>query len=107
MKRTYLFFALPFLFGILGSVMNELVVALNHGYMPVFMPGHFCLGNDILDHNHICMSATTHLNWLADWVVSNSGVSSPGDFLEDLGSAIKLPSFVLAILNFFRKERNV
>lgn len=107
MKRVYFFFALPFILGILGSFMNELVVGLNHGYMPVFLPGNFCQGNDILDRNHICMSATTHLNWLADFIVSNSGVSSPGDFLEDLGSVIKLPSFIVGILSFFRREKNV
>lgn len=66
----------------LGYALNALVMAANHGQMPVLWPGG-CAGypqdNDIL---HVCMDAHTHLKFLADWIVQHDGVASPGDYLE-------------------------
>ena len=66
-----------------GVVMNEAVSLANHGYMPVFIHGGGC---PLLSMPHICMSSSTHLNWLGDWLVDNHGLSSPGDYLQDLSS---------------------
>lgn len=58
--------------------------------MPVYVPG----GCVDMDWNHMCMTAHTHLNFLADWMVNNSGVSSFGDLCIDLAKATRLPAFL-------------
>ena len=67
----------------LGSFFNVGVMAINHGQMPVLVPGNDCSLIEPEDFIHTCMTAGTHLKFLADWIVINHfGVASPGDFLE-------------------------
>lgn len=67
----------------LGFAMNAVVMAANHGQMPVLIPGNNCSLIEPEDFIHTCMTAGTHLKFLADWIVINHfGVASPGDFLE-------------------------
>jgi hypothetical protein len=59
--------------------MNTLVVAANHGQMPVLSSQ--CTPDMFDDTIHGCMNAASHLKFLADWiVVPGVGVASPGDF---------------------------
>lgn len=64
--------------------MNAIVMAANHGQMPVLIPGLVsgaCPLDPDSDWIHSCMNAGTHLKFLADWVViRHFGIASPGDF---------------------------
>lgn len=72
----------PSLAFVLGFVLNAIVMAANHGQMPVLIPGG-CHVEDMDDLIHSCMTHASHLKFLADWiVVRHLGVASPGDFLE-------------------------
>lgn len=64
----------------LGYGMNALVMAANNGQMPVLWPGG--CAPETADFLHSCMTAKTHLKFLADWIVEHHAVASPGDYLE-------------------------
>ncbi len=67
----------------MGFLINAIVMAANHGQMPVLVLGGDCGMIDADDVIHSCMVAGTHLKFLADWIVINHvGIASPGDFLE-------------------------
>lgn len=68
----------PSVFLVLGYSMNAIVMGMNGGQMPVQWPGG-CSGLPV-DGVHVCMTAQTHLKFLADWIVQYEGVASPGDF---------------------------
>jgi hypothetical protein len=79
----------------LGFLFNALVRAANHGQMPVLWPGGCppgTMGDDII---HSCMVAPTRLKFLADWIITHSGVASPGDFLEWLFEATFWPGLII------------
>lgn len=79
-KVPYWYFLFgPFILIALGFTMNEIVMALAHGTMPVQWP----TGCDAMpvDDVHSCMTHLTHLKFLADWINVPDGVASPGDFL--------------------------
>lgn len=67
-----------------GFLLNAFVMGINHGQMPVLWPGGVCdSSNFIHDTMHSCMNQSTHLKFLADWIVIKGlGVASPGDFFE-------------------------
>ena len=89
----------------LGYFLNAFVCGINHGQMPVLFPGGDCSPAIFIAHGdpvHACMSAATHLKFLADWIpmVTNGkleGMSSPGDFMEDAGLATFYPSLYLLL----------
>lgn len=69
-------------FGV-GFTLNALVMAANKGQMPVILPGGDASILDPSDLIHCAMTSTTHLKFLADWIVINGlGIASPGDFFE-------------------------
>jgi hypothetical protein len=73
----------------LGITMNCAVMAANHSLMPVLAPAEVCDAILHLDGAHICMTQSTHLKFLADWIsLGNTSIDSPGDLLERGASAI-------------------
>ena len=76
---------LPVLLWGLGYSMNVIVMAANHGTMPVYLWN--CGGIDF-GKVHSCMTSATHLKWMADWINVGTGESitlaSLGDGLEFL-----------------------
>lgn len=85
---------------ILGFTMNAVVMAANGGQMPVLFNA--CsvdaIGEGTVGAIHSCMTATTHLKFLADWIaVRGLGIASPGDFLEWFGAATFTPFMTAAI----------
>jgi len=65
----------------LGFLSNAVVIAANQGSMPVLVPGGCTPG--MISEIHSCMVHSTHLKFLADWIlVRGLGIASPGDFLE-------------------------
>lgn len=86
----------------LGFLLNAVVVALNGGQMPVLFPGG--CGNMSADDIHGCMTHTTHLKFLADWILLRGiGIASPGDFLEWAGQMTFMPALVAWIVLIIKK----
>lgn len=85
MPFWYLILPLPLLWG-LGYLMNVLVMTANHGQMPVYLPLYCSTIN--FGAFHTCMTAGSHLKWMADWINTGVGehyvMTSPGDLLEML-----------------------
>lgn len=91
-----------------GFLLNALVMAANHAQMPVLMPGGDCSLIGEGDFIHSCMSAGTHLKFLADWIVINHmGIASPGDFLEWLSDATMVPGLFAWIVLVIRDHNKV
>ena len=72
----------------IGFVLNAIVIAANHGQMPVLWPGgcaalkdvqdaYAAMGGD--DSIHTCMLQASHLKFLADWIHMSDGMYSVGD----------------------------
>lgn len=74
-----------------GYFMNAIVMAFNNGQMPVLVPGGCHSGLVFVTGVHKCMTETTRLNFLADWIVTNNGIASPGDFLLWVGDWLMMP----------------
>jgi hypothetical protein len=75
----------------LGFLSNALVMAANHGSMPVLLPAGLQLDPD--DWIHSVMTSATHLKFLADWIVIRGfGIASPGDFGEWLYEVTFIPA---------------
>ena len=90
----------PTLLYYLGSAMNIIVIAANKGLMPVDTAECFAANVPIgaaLDAdqggNHVCMSAASHLKWLADWIWVGNGTASLGDLGIYTGLALQEPLF--------------
>lgn len=78
----------------IGSALNLIVMAANHGQMPVLAPGGYCGLMDPADLGHVCMNADTHLKVIADWLVMDGGhtVASPGDLFLLFGDITLWPA---------------
>src|SRR6266481_1027966 len=92
-SKSWLFLFIPIAVGILGSLSNAVVCVVNHGQMPVLAVAGVAL-DKLQDWNHVIMSAHTHLNFLADWMVHNGGISSLGDLLIDASQDLTVPSIL-------------
>lgn len=94
MKVPYKYLLLgPIALYYLGAAMNILVVAMNHGQMPVLLPPGCVVETFQGDVLHTCMRHASHLKFLADWIsLRDTGVASPGDLLIWLGDALRLPA---------------
>ena len=80
----------------LGSALNLIVMAANHGQMPVLFPGSCSVDIFSADIFHVCMTGATHLKFLSDWlVIKGLGVASIGDLLIWLSDAITTPALYL------------
>lgn len=66
-----------------GGMMNKLVMSVNQGKMPVLELD--CPAGFILNSTHVCMSASTHLKILADWIYFGAYIYSPGDVVLFIG----------------------
>lgn len=85
---------LPWILFGLGFVLNAIVMVSNNGLMPVLVPGIPCDAITISDGVHSCMTSTTHLKFLADWImVSSRSIASPGDFLLWFSDYLLWPFF--------------
>lgn len=106
LRKTWLLLA-PLISILVGITLNVLVMAVNGGQMPVQFPGGCAnmqsLGEDLI---HTCMTHTTHLKFLCDWIVLDGGVASPGDMFIFLYEVIRWPALIiwgaLAIKDDFR-----
>lgn len=94
----------PSLLFALGYLMNALVMAANHGQMPVLFPGGGCGPDGFFSEDlvHVCMTAQSHLKFLADWIAMVEdghlrAMLSPGDFLEMAGTVSFFPSLWIAM----------
>lgn len=94
MKKSHLLLILPYAVVFAGMIMNQAAVHANGHLMPVLLPGHADSSFTGEDLNHTVMTHATHLKFLCDWIIGNGGVSSLGDYLLQLGSDIKVPSFI-------------
>ena len=91
------------LFG-LGFLSNAIVMAVNHGQMPVLWPGGCTPETMEGDLIHSCMTHATHLKFLADWVVIRGfGIASPGDFCEWAYEYIAMPAHLIWALLMIEK----
>jgi hypothetical protein len=62
----------------IGFALNAFVMGINGGQMPVLIPGGGCpaeIGQG-QDWIHSCMTASTHLKIIADWIVIPSSKRS-------------------------------
>ena len=76
------------------------------------MPVHFPAHADVVatlrgDASHSVMMQASHVKFLCDWLISNSGVSSIGDWLQEFSADVKIPSLVawigLMVRDIFKK----
>lgn len=99
MKRLFTFCAWPLLalppaLTFVGALMNQLAMAFNSGLMPVFYSE--CVQGTvgpIIDADHSCMTAATHLKVLCDWLNFHTAILSLGDLLLYLSDYIQAPLF--------------
>lgn len=89
----------------LGSALNRLVVAANGGFMPVLIPGGCPTADGILDAIHSCLTPTSHLKILTDWLVYRNEISSIGDWFLDAGYFLNMP-FLFAWIACATKDTN-
>jgi Family of unknown function (DUF5317) len=103
---------LPTLILYIGVSLNKVVMAVNHGKMPVMLEP--CDEKMFAEEEpfvtHRCMTRDTHLNFLGDWIVlRNVGIESLGDVLMDVGALGLSPcfwiwiGFVLDDKGYFRR----
>jgi hypothetical protein len=79
--------ALPVFLLWLGIMCNEAAIYANHIQMPFMYPGDACTP-DKGDLVHVCMTHASHLKFLGDWIISDSGAASIGDFLQNIASDV-------------------
>lgn len=106
MKKSWLWFLiLPYALFYLGAALNLLVIACNHGTMPVVVPYGWLTLDHIqwmlpgfqMDPVHAVYNAKTiHLALLCDWIFVPRimSVVSPGDCLLWLGDWLQVPGVV-------------
>jgi hypothetical protein len=99
----------PSLLFAVGFALNAVVMAANHGQMPVLIPGGIADGcpiNPDKDFLHSCMTQATHLKFLTDWmVIKGLGIASPGDLGLWGGDAAFWPALT-AWVALVIKDRN-
>jgi Family of unknown function (DUF5317) len=105
MKRSWLWFlVIPYSMFYLGAGLNLLVIACNHGTMPVVVPWGFLKDNIgwsipgfMMDSVHqVYNAADIHLAFLCDWIYVPflSAVVSPGDCFLWLGDWLQAPGVI-------------
>ena len=100
LRATLLLLGLPQALTYLGALLNQIAVNANQGLMPVYMSactvgdsGTVMHGVRVLDEMHSCMSPSTNLAILCDWINLHAAVLSPGDVLLSLGDLTVGPAF--------------
>ena len=113
-KKALTFFGWPLLFapiisGNFGESLNAIVTIANGGVMPVRHPSCLTDPTAMVDGPHVCMTAASHIKFLADIITSNDGIRSLGDQFITLSGDIKIPCFILWLTIFLfcliRKEK--
>lgn len=89
----------------LGALLNYVVIGLNGAQMPVLWAGGcstFAVYH-IGDYVHACMTPSSHLKILSDWIViGGEGTASPGDLLLWAADAVYLPFVYIWFANIVR-----
>jgi hypothetical protein len=89
----------PYLLFAFGFALNALVCAVNGSSMPVQVPAADMANGcpiDPSDWIHHCMTAQSHLKFLADVIaVRGLGIASVGDFFEWGGETSMVPAFFM------------
>ncbi len=91
----------------LGALLNFLALAANGGQMPVLFPGGCAngFGDDII---HACMTSSSHLKFLADWIIINHlGAFSPGDLLLMLQEVTFRPALFAWVVLVVKDHQHV
>lgn len=85
----------------LGFLLNEIVISINNGQMPVLSPGgcSSAIAGVLFtedDYIHSCMTGASHLKFLSDWIIiKGMGIASPGDFLIWGGDRVMWPALII------------
>lgn len=95
----------------IGKLMNQLVMFVNGGLMPVSNMFPCTLegaGGYQLDDIHVCAATTHHFLWLSDYITIGNAIWSPGDFLISASAHAMIPTaifitFVLISLHIKRR----
>lgn len=92
----------------LGIAANKLVEFVNGGLMPVIVPICQVFAGRRIDDTHVCASDSTHLRWLADWIIRPNGdaisVLSPSDYMINTAHILfTFAGLVLIALYVFRR----
>jgi len=86
----------PYVLFALGAMSNFIVMAANGAQMPVLTPGGCSIFDNLKNPDdifHSCMTHASHLKFLADWIVIQGGVASPGDFALYACEYAMIPAF--------------
>ena len=96
---------LPFLSLGIGYALNAIVMAANHGQMPVQDWVHCWNYPADGDFLHSCMTPDTHLKFLADWFrIPGTGWYSMGDLFIMLSDKILDPCLVIWAVLMIKKQ---
>jgi hypothetical protein len=92
---------------VIGCALNSLVMVVNKNQMPVLIPGwHSELMNPD-DLEHVAMTASTHLKFLADWILIGRGIASLGDFFIWAYDATFIPALAAWAALVLRDKKEV
>lgn len=95
---------IPQAFFWLGAFLNQLVIAVNNGQMPVLFPGGCTpeIKEALVGTIHTCMVSGSHLKILSDWINMHIYIMSIGDVFLNIGDLLTGPFFwVWLALAFF------
>jgi hypothetical protein len=79
-----------------GSALNQIVVMVNGGRMPVYY-GFLANHPFIIDARHEAMTAASKLKFLCDYIQYGGYINSPGDMMIDMGE-ISLAVFIITLI---------
>lgn len=97
---------------ILGTLLNNLVISANNGFMPVYpslsrLTGYYKEGmlEQGLDNLHILLTSETKLNILADYIDVGWSIMSIGDLLIHSFTSIILYSTIVVVNTRLRQKK--
>jgi hypothetical protein len=108
---AFLLLTSPWILGVFGMGLNQAVIEANGGAMPVYIAGG-CTQDDLDGPRHKCMTADSHLKFLADRFRSADYIYSVGDVFIEAGSLLDLPTeaatiLILGILVILERKKKV
>jgi Family of unknown function (DUF5317) len=119
-KKIFTFFGwplllIPTLVLWTGLAMNEICLHANNGRMPVYSADCATLmaaKEDIAGHEdfvHVCMTKQSKFRWMGDIFVSDDGISSVGDIIQEFSSTVGTIGYILwvsiGLFCLIRKEK--
>lgn len=106
--HNWQFLFVPSIAFAIGFLSNALVMAFNHGQMPVLIPGGRADIMDPDDFIHCAMTAQTHLRFLSDWIVIRGfGIASPGDFGVWFWRATFIPGLAIWVWSAIERQNKI